>query len=144
MIHMLRDTRATSGTAMIEMVIVLPLLFMLLFATVEFSVLFARWQVLSNAAREGARVAVVFRTGCTAATVEAEVRQTVKDYSAPMGITLADSDIDVLGVCGAANSNSAITATFTHDFIVIPNFAQSVSSSITLEGRSVMRNEGSS
>jgi Flp pilus assembly protein TadG len=129
---------------MIEMVIVLPLLFMLLFATVEFSVLFARWQVLSNAAREGARVAVVFRSGCTVGTVEAEVRQTVKDYSAPLGISLADSDIAVTGVCGTPNSSTTVTATFTHNFTVIPNFAQSVSPSITLEGRSAMRNEGSS
>ena len=129
---------------MIEMVIVLPLLFMLLFATVEFSVLFARWQVLSNAAREGARTAVVFRSGCTAGTVEAEVRQKVKDYSAPLGISLADGDIAVTGVCGAPNSSATVTATFTHNFTVIPNFAQSVSPSITLQGRSAMRNEGSS
>ena len=129
---------------MIEMVIVLPLLFMLLFATVEFSVLMARWQVLSNAAREGARTAVVFRSGCTPGTVEAEVRQKVKDYSALLGISLADGDITVTGVCGAADTSSTVTATFIHNFTVIPNFAQSVSTSITLTGRSAMRNEGSS
>ena len=129
---------------MIEMVFVLPLLFLLLFATIEFSVLMARWQVLSNAAREGARTAVVFRSGCTPGTVEAEVRQKVKDYSALLGIGLADADIAVTGVCGALNTSSTVTATFVHNFIVIPNLTPSVSTSITLTGRSVMRNEGSS
>jgi hypothetical protein len=72
------------------------------------------------------------------------VRQTVKDYAVPLGIALSDGDIAVAGVCGAAGSSSSIIVTFAHDFIVLPNFAQSVSSSITLEGRSVMRNEGTS
>jgi len=130
--------------AMVEMIIVLPLLFMMLFAIVEFSVLFGRWQTLSNAAREGARTAVVFRSGCSAAAVEAEIRQKVKAYASPLGMVLADGDIAVTGACGASNTSATVTATYTHDFQVLPNFAGSVSSSIDLVGVSAMRNEGSS
>jgi Flp pilus assembly protein TadG len=129
--------------AMVEMVIILPLLFMLLFASVEFSVLFGRWQTLSNAAREGARTAVVFRRNCSTSTVEAEVRQRVKDYAAPLGMTLSDGDISVSGVCGASDTSSSVNVVFPHTFRVLPNFAESVSSTINLVGRSVMRNEGS-
>lgn len=128
---------------MVEMVIIMPLLFMLLFALVEFSVLFGRWQMLSNAAREGARTAVVFRSPCNTATVEAEVRQRVKDYAVPLGITLSDGDISVTGVCGASDTSSSVNVAFPHTFSVLPNFAQSVSPTINLVGRSVMRNEGS-
>ena len=73
--------------AMVELIIILPLLMMLLFAITEFGVMFGRWQNLSNAAREGARTAVVFRTTCTTATVESEVRTTVKNYAASLGMT---------------------------------------------------------
>jgi len=129
--------------AMVEMVIILPLLFMLLFAMVEFSVLFGRWQTLSNAAREGARTAVVFRRNCNTATVEAEVRQRVKDYAVPLGMALGDGDISVSGVCGASDTSSSVNVVFPHTFRVLPNFAESVSSTVNLVGRSVMRNEGS-
>ena len=128
---------------MVEMVIILPLLFMLVFAVVEFSVLFGRWQTLSNAAREGARTAVVFRRNCDTATVEAEVRQRVKNYAAPLGMTLSDGDISVSGVCGASDTSSSVNVVFPHTFRVLPNFAESVSSTINLIGSSVMRNEGS-
>jgi Flp pilus assembly protein TadG len=130
--------------AMVEFVIILPILLMLVFAIVEFGVLFGRWQTLSNAAREGARTAVVFRTNCDATAVEAEVRQRVKDYASPLGITLADGDIDVSGVCGASNTSSTVSVTLPYTFRVLPGFASSVSPTIDLVGNSVMRNEGTS
>ena len=129
---------------MVEFVIILPILLMLVFAIVEFGVVFGRWQTLSNAAREGARTAVVFRSSCVVSTVEAEVRQRVKDYAAPLGMTLTDADIDVSGVCGAANTSSTVSVTLPYTFKVLPGFASKVSPSIDLVGNSVMRNEGTS
>jgi len=129
---------------MVEMVIILPLLCMILFAIAEFSVLFGRWQTLSNAAREGARTAIVFRGGCNAATVEAEVRQRVKDYASPLGMSLADGDISVIGACGASTTSATVTATFQHNFRILPNFAGTVGPMVPLVGSSTMRNEGSS
>jgi len=130
--------------AMVEFVIILPVLLMLVFAIIEFGVLFGHWQTLSNAAREGARTAVVFRSGCNASAVEAEVRQRVKDYAAPLGIVLADGDIAVSGVCGDSTTSSTVTATLPYEFKVLPGFAASVSPTIDLVGNSVMRNEGTS
>ncbi len=130
--------------AMVEFVIILPILLMLVFAIVEFGVLFGRWQTLSNAAREGARTAVVFRTNCVAGSVVAEVRQRVKDYTAPLGIVLTDGDIGVSGVCGASDTSSTVSVTLPYTFKVLPGFAASVSPTIDLVGNSVMRNEGTS
>jgi Flp pilus assembly protein TadG len=117
---------------------------MLVFAIVEFGVLFGRWQTLSNAAREGARTAVVYRANCVVATVEGQVRQRVKDYAAPLGIVLADGDIDVSGVCDGAGTSSTVSVTLPYTFRVLPGFASSVSPTIDLVGNSVMRNEGTS
>ena len=137
-----RDRRA--GMAMVEFVIILPILLMLVFAIAEFGVLFGRWQTLANAAREGARTAVVFRSPCNASTVNAEVRQRVKDYAAPLGIALTDADIAVTGTCGTSTSSSTVSVTKPYTFDVLPNIAGSVSPTIDLVGNSVMRNEGSS
>jgi Flp pilus assembly protein TadG len=131
-----------TGMAMVEFVIILPILLLLVFAIIEFGVLFGRWQTLSNAAREGARTAVVFRTGCDATAVESEVRQRVKDYAAPLGIALSDGQIAVSGVCGPSTSSSTVSVTLPYTFKVLPGFAASVSPTINLVGNSVMRNEG--
>jgi Flp pilus assembly protein TadG len=135
-----RFRRARGGMAMVEMVIILPLLLMLLFALVEFGVMFARWQTLSNAAREGAREAVLFRDSCNSSTVQADVRNRVRNYAAPLGITLNDADISVSGQCRTA-PNSTVLVSFTHTFNVLPNLAESLSPTIDLSRSSVMRNE---
>ena len=139
-----RTRSRQDGMAMVEFVIILPLLLMLVFATIEFGVLFGRWQTLSNAAREGARTAVVYRKDCVVGTVQAEVRQRVKDYAAPLGMTLTDGQISVSGVCGASNTSSTVSVTLPYTFDVLPKFAPSVSTTIDLVGNSVMRNEGTS
>jgi Flp pilus assembly protein TadG len=113
-------------------------------AMVEFGVVFGRWQTLSNAAREGARLAVVFRAPCDGPTVEAEVRQTVKDYASNLGIVLNDTDITVTGECDATvASQTTVQVNFDHPFRVLPGFAEGLNPTLALVGTSVMRNEGS-
>ena len=128
---------------MVEMVIVLPLLLMTLFAIMEFGVLFGRWQTVTNAAREGARTAVVFRTDCDVDAVRIEVKDVVKNYAAGIGITLTDTDITVAGVCGAKNTSSSVNVSVPYTFTILPGFAPSVNPTIDLVGNSVIRNEGS-
>lgn len=62
-----------SGTAMVEMAIVLPLLLVVLFGVIEFSRVFVQRQVVEAAARAGARTASLYRDGCTPAGVRTEV-----------------------------------------------------------------------
>ena len=128
---------------MVEMVIVLPLLLMTLFAIMEFGVLFGRWQTVTNAAREGARTAVVFRIDCDVDAVRIEVKDVVKNYASGIGITLTDTDITVAGICGAKNTSSSVNVSVPYTFTILPGFAPSVNPTIDLVGNSVMRNEGS-
>lgn len=139
-----RRKRSSRGMATVETVIVLPLLLMLLYGIIEMSIVFARWQALSNAAREGARTAIVFRSTCDKPTVEAAVRQRVRDYAQPIGVNLTDDDIIVLGVCGTSNTNSRVTVTAPYQFRVLDAFAPSLSPTINTTGSSEMRNEGTS
>ncbi len=127
---------------MVVMVIVLPLLLMTLFAIMEFGVLFGRWQTVTNAAREGARTAVVFRTDCDTNAVRTEVKDVVKNYAAGIGITLIDTDITVNGICGGNDTSSTVSVISPYTFTVLPGFAPSVNPTIDLVGNSVMRNEG--
>ncbi len=127
---------------MVEFVIVAPVRFMIFFALVEFGVLFGRWQTITNAAREGARTAVVWRQDCNASAVTTEVKTRVKLYTAPLGLALTDAQIAVSGVCGSSDTSSTVNIVYPHEFKVLPNLAKSVSPTINLIGNSVMRNEG--
>jgi len=127
--------------AMVEAVIVLPILLMLFFAIVEFGIAFGRMQVLSNAAREGARRAVVFRDPgtCNAGTVTAEVDAAVVNYASSMGMTVTPGNVVVTGACAAGPAT--VTVTYANAFLFIHKFAPSVTSSVNLVGTSTMRNE---
>ncbi len=127
---------------MVEMVIILPVLLMLLFAIAEFGLILTKWQTITNAAREGARDSVVFRTNCDAGTVESEVRTTVKNYAAAGGVTLTDGDIAVAGACGALNTDTSVDVTHTYTFTVLPGFASSLNPTVDLSSSATMRNEG--
>ena len=138
--------RRRGGMAMVEMVIILPLLLMLLFAIAEFGLLFSKWQTLTNAAREGARDAVMFRVNCDAGTVESEVRTTVTNYTNAGGVALPDpnTDITITGACGAVNTDTSVGVTYPYSFKVLPGFASSVIPTLNLSASATMRNEGNS
>jgi hypothetical protein len=87
---LLTRRRRQGGMAMLEFVFILPVLLLVLFSIVEFGLLFGRWQTLTNAAREGARTAVVFRKDCDATALQTEVRTIVKDYASSMRHRWAD------------------------------------------------------
>ena len=56
------------GAELIEMVVVLPLLLLVMFGIIDFGFMFQRYVVLTNAAMEGARVAIL--PGYTTADAE--------------------------------------------------------------------------
>ena len=59
-----RKRRAQAGTTVVEAAFVFPLMLLLLFGIGEFGIAFTQWNSLTNAAREGARMGVVFRSPC--------------------------------------------------------------------------------
>lgn len=131
--------RRRRGMAMLEMVFVLPVLLILVFAIAELGLMFSRWLTLSNAVREGARVAVVYRDGCVPATVIQEVRDTVVAYAGAGGVGIAPGDVTVTGACSSGNPAN-VRADFDFRFQVLPGFT-SLGATIPLRYASQMRNE---
>lgn len=65
--------RAERGAELIEFALVLPLLLLVLFGIIDFGLMFQRYHVVTNAAREGARVAVL--PGYSDEDIETRVNQ---------------------------------------------------------------------
>lgn len=76
----LRDER---GAELIELAIALPLLLLVLMGIVDFGFMFQRYLVLTNAAMEGARVAVL--PGYTAADAQARATAYATAGGVPVG-----------------------------------------------------------
>lgn len=81
-----RRLRGERGAELIEMAMVTPLLLLILAGIFDFGMLFRSWEVVTNAAREGARVGVL-----PAYTANENVRQRVQQYMQASGVASACS-----------------------------------------------------
>ena len=84
--------RSERGAEILEFAIVTPLLCLLIAAMIDFGILFRNWEVVTNAAREGARVGMLPSYSCDAGSADVEDR--VANYLAGSGI-VADFDVDL-------------------------------------------------
>ena len=105
--------RSASGAELIEFAFALPLLLVLVMGIADFGFILQRFEVLTNAAREGARVAIL--PGYTPADVTARVDQ----YVASAGLGPSGTAVTVVTpttVTAGAFAFDAIqvTVTFTH------------------------------
>ena len=137
---------------MVELAIILPVLLLILFAIAEMGLLFNRWLTLSNAAREGARLATVYRPNCDADTVKGLVIQRVLDFVEAGSInrdivTVSFSDSSITdNVCSGSGDQVLVRASMNFDFLYIPGLSEmrggSIgNSSIPVGHSAVMRNE---
>lgn len=144
----LRKKINQQGAAMVEFAIVLPLLLVFLFGIIEFSLVAYNKQILTNAAREGARAGIVARN--TPMTVSA-IKQIVLNYAQNNLITFgnnvltdADITIDPDPTSGASFGDELeVTVEFNYQFLAFPNIMELLKSynwvnTMTLEGTSVM------
>lgn len=97
------------GAALVELALSLPLLLVLIAGIVDFALLFQRYEVLANAVREGARVAVL--PGYS----ESHVKLRVRDYM-KVGLGLNDSQLAAV----MPTSPDAITVTCSNLSITPP------------------------
>ena len=105
---------AERGQAIIELALTLPLLLMVVLGVFDFGLMFQRYEVVTNAAREGARLAVLTDQFTTA---QAEAR--AKDYLSAGGVsgTIRSGPCTSVGAAGSIcvsvviNKGVAITGT---------------------------------
>jgi Flp pilus assembly protein TadG len=129
-----------SGAAAVEFALVLPVILLILFGTIEFGRAWNVRQTLTDAAREGARVAAVNNGLVTpAATLADSVKKVVTGSAQRAGLDLLQLTIDPVGVGQAAGTPVRINVAYGYK----PLFGSWVLTDemLTIRTYSVMRNE---
>ena len=128
----MRWRRDDRGTALIEMAFTLPLLLLISIGIIEFGRAFQTWQILTNAAREGARVAVLpgMSDSMVTARVQEYIQAGVLDASVTPTISIQRNATISYG-SGTA-SGSKVTVNFPYHFMVLNGIAKLVVSGTTL------------
>ena len=165
---MLNKNIGQNGSAAVEFAIVLPLLFLLVFGIIEFSILFYNKAMITNASREGARVGIVFVADpdpdngvyWTWGNIKPVVRDKVKNYCENNLITFGSGDFDPnrdIDIKGRDNDGKlfvlpdpdkpeagdslAVIVSYHYDFLVLPNFISQLTGGLNLSAITVMRME---
>ena len=90
-----RLRRSESGAEVIEFALTLPLLLLVVLGIIEFGFVFQQYEVVTNAAREGARIASLSTYGPTAATRVSNATARVQQYLTAGGLDTAAATICV-------------------------------------------------
>jgi Flp pilus assembly protein TadG len=141
---MLKRLRNQRGAALIETAITLPLVLLVSVSIFEFGRAYQTWQVLTNAAREGARVSIL--TDQT----DAQVSDAVRNYMTSGRLPNAASAPIVIerNVAFGGSTASRITINYPFNFMVLSPVARLVvqtsslgSGALTMSAVAMMRNE---
>ena len=143
----LRKLRSEKGQALLETALTLPLLLAVAVGIFEFGRAYQTWQVLTNAAREGARVAVVTGGGVDAAKTRATDYMKLGQLPKADVATVAVTAENVAVGAGATAAASRVTVTYPFEFIALQPVVQllvrgsTVGAPLTMTASAVMRNE---
>ena len=135
------------GSAMVETAICIPLLLVLMVGIFEVGRAYETWQVLTNAAREGARVAVM--PSGSAADTTALVRQYMANGQLTKSATasVVIDEAASINVNGTPVSASMVTVDYPFEFIMLQPIVRlvaptaTVGGPITMHATAIMRNE---
>lgn len=148
------------GQSLVEFVIALPVLLVIVFGIIEFATAWRTYQIITNAAREGARVAVVASTppdpsptGTVQTTVRNYMTNSNLDLSkATITLTCADPGGTLVGAACDPNSQAGfsegVRVDYQHDFVVLGPVLDLMCigcgtsfTTVTLTSESIMRQE---
>ena len=151
-----RAGRGESGQALAEMALVIPALLLLVFGIIEFGSAWRAYQVVTNAAREGARRAVMPNAGLVDPT-EPAVLQIVEDVMTSGGLDFQEDYVTFAcdgaegSLCeGSRGAAEEVRIDYPYDFVFIGPLADLACvgcdgggfGTVTLSASSVMRSEG--
>jgi Flp pilus assembly protein TadG len=145
--------RRARGAAAVEAALVLPFLMMFLLGVMEYGRYVMMLHVLQNAAREGARYAIahtepVVVSGVTYGNGTSDVTNVVNNFlagqklsSQTVQVYLSDTSGNDIGTWTNAQAGDLICVRISGNFnFIVPSLLR-VSSSLSVNVRSVMRNE---
>ncbi len=141
---MAMNLRSERGVSLVEAALTIPMLLLIAVGIFEFGRAYQFWQVMTNAAREGARYSV------TPSASVANTQAIVVDYMRNGGLTACDAacvNVD-RAVALPTGSGSTVTVAYPFQFIVLQPVANLVRggtsgnlSSLTMHATATMRNE---
>jgi Flp pilus assembly protein TadG len=141
-----RRLQCDRGSQLVEFALIFPLLLLVVMGVADFGIMFQRYEVLTNAAREGARVAAL--PDYASADVSARVDQ----YLAGTGVTgytTSGPTTESVNVGGSCITLKGVTVTYDYQFIALGRLIQIVTrgstnplTTKTLTVTSKMRFEG--
>lgn len=128
-----------SGVAAAEFALLLPVLLLILFGIIEFGMIMYSREVVTNAAREGARAGIV--QGPPKRT-EGEIITIAQNYLTNTGINSADVIFTVTGEGLVNPNNLTVQATYPYNFLIpyIPTVV-GIPNPLNIQTQVVMRHE---
>jgi hypothetical protein len=140
---MMKRLRCQKGVAAIEFALIFPVLLVIIFGIIEFSLLLYDKQVITNASREGARAGIV------AGRLDAvDIKGVVTNYVASNLVTFGTPNTPVTtgfppeGSIGMARGDYlTVLVSYDYEFLVLPNFVASLGGVKTIQAQTVMRVE---
>lgn len=138
--------KSERGAALLEAAITIPMLLLIAVGIFEFGRAFQTWQILTNAAREGARIAVLPSGN------DAAVEERVRDYLAAgqlpqaAGASVAVNRAATLTVNGANVAASQVTVSYPFQFQWLNPVMRLVGGAgadgmVAMNAQALMRNE---
>jgi Flp pilus assembly protein TadG len=141
----MKRMRNEKGAALLEAAITVPIILLISVGIFEFGRAYQTWQVLTNAAREGARIAVL--TGTTDADVTTRVRNYMQAGSLPNYGTAKVTITRNVALTGP-DTGSSIQIDYPFQFMVLNPVVKLIAPSdnntgapITMKSSAIMRNE---
>ena len=141
----MRRLKNQKGAALLETAVTLPLVLLVCVSVFEFGRAYQTWQVLTNAAREGARVAILPES--TDAQVTAAVVSYMKGGQL-QGVSDAKIAVERTVPFAATNTASRVTVSYPFKFSVLNPVIRLVKSgsstgqgTTTMVSAALMRNE---
>jgi Flp pilus assembly protein TadG len=144
-----RAGESDAGSELVELALALPLVLLVIAGVIDFGFLFQRYEVVTNAAREGARMAVLSGYSCDN-TLTSDVGSRVQSYLTTSGLT----DTPTVN-CGTGTQTlpsgltvqvATVTVTYPSNFLFIGPIAALIGGgspgTVNLRAVSVMRVEG--
>ena len=141
----MKRMRNEKGAALLEAAVTVPIILLISVGIFEFGRAYQTWQVLTNAAREGARIAVL--TGTTDADVTTRVRNYMQSGSLPNYGTAKVTITRNVALTGP-DTGSSIQIDYPFQFMVLNPVVKLIAPSdnktgapITMKSSAIMRNE---
>jgi Flp pilus assembly protein TadG len=142
------NVRQVRGQSLIEFALLLPLLLIIVFGIIDFSIGLYDKAIVTNASREGARTGIVYRyPALTTSGLQSTVNTAVQGYCSSYLITFGAASTPAVTVSGgtvsgvaASGQTLSVTVSYNYAYSVISSFIPGMTNP-TLTATSVMRME---